>query len=141
MVDVLGLLLTWKPAELQRADRAARRGSPLTFGTLTVAGAWATTIVTVEPCVASEPPAGFWLITLPACTVLEVWFVGLTLKPAPVSLEVAADWLSPRTSGTETCGWPEETSSVTPVPGGTRLGGTGIGAGRLPGLEARTSSG
>ena len=94
--------------------------SPTTFGTLAVVGACAITRFADVPGTWDVPPLGLWLITVPAVE-LEVccWVIDPTLKPALTSVELAACWVSPVTSGTFTLALPEETTSVIDEPTGT----------------------
>ncbi len=62
--------LTFNPAALS-ALTAPAAGSPITLGTVTVGGAVATVMVTVDPLAAVSLPAGLWLITLPTGTLAE----------------------------------------------------------------------
>ena len=116
---------TVKPADCS-ALTAPATGSLITGGTVTVAGAEATTIVTVDPLAAVAPAPGLWLITLPAVTVLEVRVWVLRWKPAPLSCALAVASVSPITEGTFVCGVPEDTNSVTGVPGGTERAAPGL---------------
>src|SRR5581483_4610896 len=92
--------------------------SPLTPGTLTVVGAWATVSVTVDPLGCCVFPDGLCEMTVPDCALLDVCFTVLTLKPSPVSVPLAVATSSPVTSGRLTSGLPEETNSVIDVPTG-----------------------
>ena len=73
-MTVRNVSLTFRPAALS-ALFAPSAGSPTTLGTVTVGGAVATVIVTVEPPAALVFPAGLWLITLPTGTVVDAWFL------------------------------------------------------------------
>jgi len=55
---------------------------PVTSGTFAVVGAVAIVSVTVAPELAWAPPAGFWLMTSPAVTVLVSWVCVVTWNPA-----------------------------------------------------------
>src|ERR1700761_4717536 len=108
------ICVTLKPAAV-RALTAPSAGSPITRGTVVVAGADPTVIVTCEPAGAVLFWAGFWLSTLPTSDCVDVgWLVVRTLKPAGGRSSVAWVWVSPTTLGTFFCGWPEDTNSVTP---------------------------
>src|SRR3954469_22956626 len=75
----------------------------------------------------SAPAAGFWLITDPAGTVmLDALLIAPTVRPMLVSaLEAfACGWLV--TSGTATCGRPEEITSATALPMTTSAPGAGF---------------
>jgi hypothetical protein len=74
--------------------------SPVIDGTVAFAGAWAITIVTVEPAVAVAPPSGSWLSTVPDGDEPVVLDSVLTVNPASVSVELAACAVSPTTPGT-----------------------------------------
>ena len=70
----------------------------------------ATVIVTVEPALASEPPLGDWLTTLPSFDGSRVGcFTTLTLKPLLCRAEVALACESPTTDGTVLLDGPDET--------------------------------
>ena len=109
-----------KPAALS-ALVASEAVLPVTPGTAAVAGgATATTRSTVEPGGAWVPPPGLWLITSPAGVVLVCWVPTVpTFSPAFTIAARAADSDWPVTSGTPTCGFPEETTSVIAEPAGT----------------------
>src|SRR3954468_23182536 len=75
----------------------------------------------------SAPAAGFWLITEPDGTVmLDVVLIAPTVRPMLVSaLEAfACGWLV--TSGTATCGRPEEMTSATALPTATSAPAAGF---------------
>src|SRR4051812_18243543 len=107
---------TVRPAAVMALD-AAVWVCPVTFGTLTGAGPEETTSKTVLPELTLVPPAGVWLITIPAGTVaLEAVDMDPT-SPAPLMAAVAAVWVWPTTFGTVTgAGGPEETTRFTALP-------------------------
>src|SRR5262249_20398974 len=78
-----------------------------------------TTMATLLPPAALDPPAGVWLITLPPGTVVLIANDTETVKPALVSAVVAAACVWPTTFGTVTGGGPLETTSATDVPTST----------------------
>jgi hypothetical protein len=82
---------------------AAAWVSPTTLGTATCAGPEETTRLTADPALTCAPAAGFSLITLPEATVLLDWGVTVpSIKPAFVSVVVAAACVWPTTLGTDT---------------------------------------
>src|SRR6201999_2836143 len=118
--------LTLKPAA-RRALSAPAAGSPTTPGTVVVAGAVPTVIVTSEPTAALVLPLGLWLMTLPTSDCVDVgWVVVWGVKPALLRSSVAWVWVSPRTLGTFFWACPLETSSVTPAPWGTERAVPGL---------------
>jgi hypothetical protein len=74
VATVTGLVFcaTLNPAAVS-ALTAPAVGSPVTAGTVTVAGVVATVIVTVEPAATVEPPPGLWAVTFPAAAVVDGW--------------------------------------------------------------------
>src|SRR3954468_3256418 len=75
----------------------------------------------------SAPAAGFWLITEPDGTVmLEVVLIAPTVRPMLVNAFVAfaCGWFI--TSGTATCGNPEEITSATALPANTSAPAAGF---------------
>src|SRR4051812_17048899 len=89
----------------------------VTSGTETCGRPDEITSATALPMRTSAPAAGFWLITEPAATVmLDVVLIAPTVRPMLVSaLDALACGLSV-TSGTATCGRPEEITSATALP-------------------------
>src|SRR5438067_4028180 len=85
-----------------------------------------TTIATLLPPAASDPPVGVWLMTLPAATVVLAAVVTDTVKPAPVNDAVAAACVCPTTFGTDTGGGPLDTTRFTAVPTSTVSPLTGL---------------
>jgi hypothetical protein len=65
-----------------------------------------TTIRTVDPSAAVEPPGGFCRITSPFGAVVSVLSSTSTSKPASVRIRSASACISPTTSGT--CSGPSE---------------------------------
>src|SRR5215217_4242462 len=89
----------------------------VTSGTATCGRPDEITSATALPTTTSAPAAGFWLITEPAGTVmLDAVLIAPTVRPMLVSAldAFACGWLV--TSGTATCGRPEETTSATALP-------------------------
>src|SRR5204862_89221 len=90
---------------------------PTTFGTATCGRPDDMTSATALPVVACVPATGFWLITDPAGTVvLDAVVIAPSVRLAPVIAVVAAACVSPTTSGTATCGRPDDTTSATALP-------------------------
>src|SRR5918911_1156342 len=113
VLDAVVMAPTARPAEVI-ALSAAACVSPTTFGTATCGGPDETTSATAVPMTTSVPAAGFWLITDPAGTVvLDAVVIAPTVSCALVIALVAAACTRPTTSGTVTCGGPDETTSAT----------------------------
>ena len=87
-VTVCGCWVAGNPAA-PSAALAAPVVLPTTFGTATVAGALATTRVTVEPLGTDFPPTGSWPRTVLAVAVLDTWLVVVTLNPRLWSVALA----------------------------------------------------
>src|SRR5206468_13074568 len=82
---------------------------PTTSGALTCGRPVETVSATALPTTTSAPPAGDWLITLPAGTVrLEALLIVPTTSCAAVIAQDAAACVRPTTSGALTCGSPVE---------------------------------
>src|SRR3954471_19891854 len=116
MLEVVLVAPTVRPM-LVRALDALACGWFVTSGTATCGRPEEITSATALPTTTSAPAAGFWLITEPAATVmLDVVLIAPTVRPMLVSaLEaLACAWLV--TSGTATCGRPEEITSATALP-------------------------
>src|SRR6188508_1385651 len=95
---------TERPA-LVIAPTAAGWVRPTTFGVATCGGPDETTSATALPVATCVPPAGVWLITDPAGTVvLDAVVTAPTVKPAFVIAVVAAACVKPATFGTVTGG-------------------------------------
>src|SRR3954463_12064528 len=98
-------------------DVAATCVRPTTFGTATCGGPDETTSATALPTFTCVAAVGFWLITDPDRTVvLDAVVTVPTVRPAVVIADVAATCVWPTTSGTATCGGPDETTSATALP-------------------------
>src|ERR671935_48572 len=81
-----------------------------TFGTATCGKPDDTTSATAVLMTTSVPAAGLWLITDPEGTVrLDCVVIAPTVRLAAVMALDAAAWVRLTTSGTATCGNPEET--------------------------------
>ena len=90
------------------------------MGTDTGAGPLEMTRFTAEPGATLAPPAGLWLITLPAGTVALLACVTMpTARPAPVIAVVAAACVRLTTLGTLTGAGPVEMTRFTAEPGAT----------------------
>src|SRR5215217_7991415 len=116
MLDAVLMAPTVRPM-LVSALAALAWGWLVTSGTATCARPEEITSATALPTTTSAPAAGFWLITEPAATVmLEDVLIAPTVRPMLVSAldAFACGWLV--TSGTATCGRPEETTSATALP-------------------------
>jgi len=94
---------------------------PTTFGTVFIAaGPRETVKLTAVPIATDVPDAGFWLIILPADTVvLLAWLMVPTLRPADVIELWAVDCVMPTTFGTVFISGPAEMTRLTEVPGDT----------------------
>ena len=91
---------------------------PTTFGTPTGCTPSDTTRFTAVPGSAVVPPAGFWLITLPAGTVASYAVVTVpTTRPAASIAASAVACVRPTTFGTPTGCTPSDTTRSTAVPG------------------------
>src|SRR4051794_18151865 len=109
------------------AAAAAACVRPTTAGTATFSGPDDTTRVIAVPLATCVPAAGVWLMTEPDGTVLLAAVVsGPSFRPAPVIAVVAAACVRPTTSGTATCGSPEDTTSATGVPLATCVPAAGV---------------
>src|SRR3954454_20837741 len=98
-------------------DAAAPFVRPTTPGTATCGSPDETTSATALPTFTCVAAVGFSLIPDPDGTVLLVAVVTLpTVRPAAVIDVVAAVCVRPTTSGTATCGGPDETTSATALP-------------------------
>ena len=86
---VLGRLRHAEAGRVELRCRRPRACRPPPMGTGVVGGAFATTIVTVDPGVAALAPAGLWLMTFPAGSCSTSGWSGLTLNPATVSSALA----------------------------------------------------
>ena len=91
---------------------------PTTFGTATCAGPSETTSATAEPAETIEFATGFWLMTLPAGTLLLFADVVVpTTRPASAIVCEAPPKVSPVTSGTVTgASGPSDRSKLTRPP-------------------------
>src|SRR3954454_21910846 len=100
---------------------------PTTFGTATCGGPDETTSATALPTFTCVAAVGFWLITDPDGTVvLDAVVTVPTVRPAVVIADVAATCVWPTTSGTATCGAPDETTSATALPTFTCVAAVGF---------------
>src|SRR3954466_2528021 len=89
----------------------------VTSGTATCGSPEEITRATALPTTTSAPAAGSWLITEPDGTVmLDVVLIAPTVRPMLVSALDALAWAWLVTSGTATCGKPEEITSATALP-------------------------
>src|SRR3954468_13473211 len=116
MLDVVLIAPTVRPMLVSALDALAC-GWLVTSGTATCGRPEEITSATALPITTSAPAAGFWLITEPAGTVmLEVVLIAPTVRPTPVSAldAFACAWFV--TSGTATCGRPDEITSATALP-------------------------
>src|SRR3954462_12671765 len=116
MLDVVLIAPTVKPMLVSALDAFAC-GWFVTSGTATCGSPEEITSATALPTTTSVPAAGFLLITEPDGTVmLDVVLIAPTVRPMLVSAlaALACAWLV--TSGTATCGRPEETTSATALP-------------------------
>src|SRR3954465_10083118 len=107
---------TVRPTLVSALDRFPRVWF-VTSGTATCGRPEEITSATALPTTTSAPAAGFWLITEPAATVmLDVVLIAPTVRPMLVSAlaALACAWLV--TSGTATCGRPDEITSATALP-------------------------
>src|SRR3954470_11639329 len=90
---------------------AASCVSPTTLGALTCGKPVDTVSATALPTTTSAPAAGDWLMTVPAGTVmLEVMVIAPTVRPRVVNALDAFACVRFVTSGTATCGKPDETT-------------------------------
>src|SRR5688572_10828073 len=116
MLEAVEIAPTVSPTAVS-ALVAAACGWLTTSGTATCGRPVEMTSATALPMTTSAPAAGSWLMTAPLGTVmLDAVVMAPTVKPAAVRALVAAacGWLT--TSGTATCGRPEETTSATALP-------------------------
>src|SRR3954471_23323526 len=126
MLDDVLIAPTVKPA-LVSALEAIACGLLVTSGTATCGSPEEITSATALPTTTSAPAAGFWLITEPAATVmLDDVLIAPTVKPALVSALDALAWGWFVTSGTATCGRPEEITSATALPTTTSAPAAGL---------------
>src|SRR4051794_23075370 len=126
MLDAVLMAPTVRPMLVSALDAVAC-GLSVTSGTATCGKPEEITSATALPTIASAPAAGFWLITEPDGTVmLEVVLIAPTVRPMLVSAldAVACGWLV--TSGTATCGKPEEITSATALPTTTSAPAAGL---------------
>src|SRR5688572_16344039 len=87
-----------------------------TSGTPTCGKPEDTTRDTAVLMTTSVPAAGFWLMIDPAGTVrLDAVVTAPTARLAAVRALLAAAWVRLTTSGTATCGSPDDTTSATAV--------------------------
>src|SRR3954453_671821 len=126
MLDVVLIAPTVRPM-LVRALDALAWGRLVTSGTATCGRPEEITSATALPTTTSAPAAGFWLITEPAGTVmLDAVLMAPTVRPMLVSaVDAVACGLSV-TSGTATCGRPEEITSATALPTTTSAPAAGL---------------
>src|SRR3954471_2718966 len=113
MLDDVLIAPTVKPA-LVSALEAVACALFVTSGTATCGSPEEITSATALPTTTSAPPAGFWLITEPdGAVMLDAVLIAPTVRPMLVSAldAVACGWLV--TSGTATCGRPDEITSAT----------------------------
>src|SRR3954453_11689468 len=116
MLDVVLIKPTLRPM-LVSALAALACAWLVTSGTATCGRPDEITSATALPMRTSAPAAGFWLITEPAATVmLDVVLIAPTVRPMLVSALEAFAWGRLTTFGTETCGRPDEITSVTALP-------------------------
>ena len=108
MVTVVVVCVTVNPAPF-RSLVAAAAVSPVTFGTLTIGGAWAITRLIVE--FAGTDPVLLWLITVPGVWLLDCVVV-VTLTLSGLRFDLASASVSPTTLGTLTGGGPREMNRV-----------------------------
>src|SRR3954470_2940527 len=116
MLEVVLIAPTVRPMLVSALDAVAC-GWLVTSGTATCGRPDEITSATALPMRTSAPAAGFWLITEPDGTVmLEVVLIAPTVRPMLVRAldALACGWFV--TSGTATCGRPEEITSATALP-------------------------
>src|SRR3954469_25960012 len=126
MLDVVVIVPTVRPM-LVREPVAFACGWFVTSGTATCGKPEEITRATALPTTTSAPAAGFWLITEPDGTVmLDALLIAPTVRPMLVSAldAFACGWFV--TSGTATCGRPEEITSATALPMTTSAPGAGF---------------
>src|SRR5919205_538350 len=126
MLDAMVIAPTVRPA-LTNALDAFACGWLVTSGTATCGRPEEITSATALPTTTSAPAAGVWLITDPAGTVmLDVVLIAPTVKPALINAldAFSCGWLV--TSGTATCGRPEEITRATAVPTTTSAPAAGV---------------
>src|SRR3954469_21131080 len=126
MLDAVLIAPTVRPM-LVRALDAIACAWLVTSGTATCGSPEEITSATALPTTTSAPTAGFWLITEPDGTVmLDVVLIAPTVRPMLVSALDAVAWGLLVTSGTATCGKPEETTSATALPTTTSAPAAGL---------------
>src|SRR4051812_27634431 len=116
MLEAVLMAPTVRPMLVSALDAFAW-GCLVTSGTATCGKPEEITSATALPTTTSVPAAGFWLITEPAATVmLDDVLIAPTVRPMLVNAldAVACAWFV--TSGTATCGKPEEITSATALP-------------------------
>src|SRR3954469_2132960 len=116
MLDAVLMAPTVRPMLVSALDAVAC-GLSVTSGTATCGRPEEITSATALPTTTSAAAAGFWLITEPAGTVmLDAVLMGPTVRPMLVSAVEAVACGLLVTSGTATCGKPEEITSATALP-------------------------
>ena len=110
------MLPTLKPA-LRRAALASAGSKPITFGTSANAGPVDTKILTSVPFATISPAAGLVANTRPLGESLA-WRTIVGTMPADIAV-VTASSPSPTSFGTATVGGPDETTTLTTLPGAT----------------------
>src|SRR4051812_37239936 len=116
MLDDVLIAPTVRPMLVNALDAFAC-GWLVTSGTATCGSPEEITRATALPTTTSAPAAGFWLITEPAATVmLEDVLIAPTVRPMLVNALDALAWGWLVTSGTATCGSPEEITRATALP-------------------------
>src|SRR4051812_28557963 len=126
MLEVVLIAPTVRPMLVSALDAFAC-GWLVTSGTATCGKPEEITSATALPTTTSAPAAGFWLITEPDGTVmLDVALIAPTVRPMLVNAFVAfaCGWFI--TSGTATCGNPEEITSATALPANTSAPAAGF---------------
>ena len=92
-------------------------------------------MATALPIATLMPATGFWLMTVPAGTVVLVSKVTVTVRPTPWMAAMAAAWVEPTTLGTGTLlggRVPEDTTKLTALPIATLMPATGFWLMTLP---------
>src|SRR6185503_7219318 len=126
VLDAVGIVQTLSPAFVSEVVAAACV-RPTTFGVATCGRPDETTSATALPAAACVPPAGVWLITEPAGTVvLDAVVTAPTVNPAFAIAVVAAACVRPTTLGTATCGNPVDTTIATALPVTTCVPALGV---------------
>src|SRR3954468_15907945 len=126
MLEVMVIAPTVRPTFVNALDALAC-GWPVTRGTATCGRPDEITSATALPTTTSAPAAGFWLITEPDGTVmLDLVLIAPTVRPMLVSAldAFACGWFV--SSGTATCGRPEEITSATALPTTTSVPAVGF---------------